>query len=127
MSESSELTGVLDEFCDAFQAQDVKRLRDVFAEDEVSFVASEDLVLHDRGELERFFDAYASQPTSFSFGWDSTQAAVAGDSGWITAFGHEIAHSGQGDQSYPFRMTLVCLRSEQGWRIAHVHASTPFG
>ncbi len=119
------LASVLDEFSAAFHAQDAARLRAVFAEDEVSFIASEAIVLHDRGELEHFIDAYTAGAASFSFDWDRRRDVVVGDVGWIVAFGHETAHLADGDERYPFRMTLLCLRSDRGWRIAQLHASTP--
>lgn len=119
------MTWVLDEFSAAFHAQDAVRLRSVFAEDEVSFIASEAIVLHERAELEHFIDVYSAGPTAFSFEWDRRRVVAEGDIGWIVSFGYETAHRTAGDERYPFRMTLVCRRSEEGWRITHLHASTP--
>ena len=122
---SHELAAVLNEFCGAFRAQDGARLRAVFADGDVSFVASEAIELHDRAELDRFIDAYTAQDVWFSFHWGDKHEVVLGDIGWVVAFGHETAHSARGDHSIPFRMTLVCVRRERAWRIVHLHASTP--
>jgi len=120
-----EVIDVLAEFGAAFAAQDSDRLRALFVDQDVCFVASEDLVLHDRAHLEGFFEAYSAQPVSFSFEWDSCQVSASGESGWVVAFGREIRHRNGVDSATAFRMTLACRRTAEGWRIAHLHASTP--
>ena len=96
----------------------------IFTHD-ICFIASEAIELKDRAQLEHFIDSYTAQPTAFSSGWDHRGECVAGDVGWVVAFGHDRAQAGQGDQQYQFRMMLACRREEHGWRIAQLYASTP--
>lgn len=120
----TDLADVLDEFSTAFAMQHARRLLDVFDDERVCFIASESLVMADRSSLERFIDTYVTQPVSFSFAWDSQEVGVEGDVGWVFAFGREIRH-GDEDTAAPFRITLICRRRSRGWRIVHLHASTP--
>lgn len=122
------LTPALHEFCAAFAEQDPGRLLAVFdTAPDVSFVASEDLILRDRSTYERFVAGYCGQDVSFSFEWDSVLEQVSGDHGWILAVGREVRHAHGHDTPADFRMTLVCRRTAAGWRIVHLHASTPVG
>ena len=121
---TTDLGDVLDEFSTAFATQAARRLFDVFDDEDVCFIASESLVVADRSSLERFVEAYSAQPVSFSFEWDSQEVRVDGDVGWVVAFGREIRHADE-DTSATFRMTLICRRRPRGWRIVHLHASTP--
>ncbi|MFC6286303.1 nuclear transport factor 2 family protein [Nocardioides sp. GCM10027113] len=125
MSEHDQLAALLDSFSAAFADQDAGALRDLFAEGDASLVTSEELVLHHRMELDRFFDAYARQPVSIGFEWDVRHVDVVEDVGWVLALGREIARHGPQEQRWPFRLTLVTVRSPEGWRIAHAHASSP--
>jgi uncharacterized protein (TIGR02246 family) len=120
-----DLGGVLDEFSAAFDAQDTERLRALFVDDDASLVTSESLILTSREHIYVFIDAYAAQPTHFSFGWGVREVHDHGDVGWVIAFGHETAHRPTGDEINAFRLTLICRRTEEGWRISHLHASSP--
>jgi hypothetical protein len=121
----TDLAQVLDELSFAFAAQAPRRLLDVFDDEHVCFIASEDLVIPDRPSFERFVEQYSAQPVSFSFEWDSRELTDHGDLGWIVAFGREVRHDTATDAAAPFRMTLICRRAPSGWRITHLHASTP--
>jgi len=120
----TDLGDVLGEFSTAFATQAARRLLDVFDDEHVCFIASESLVVPDRSSLEQFIDAYVAQPVSFSFEWDSQEVRVDGDVGWVVAFGREIRHAAE-DTPAKFRMTVICRRRPGGWRIVHLHASTP--
>ena len=122
----TDLDHVLDEFSIAFATQAPRRLLDVFDDEHVCFIASEDLVVLDRPSFEQFVAAYTAQPVSFSFEWDSREVSALGDVGWVVAFGREIRHAHE-DSPAAFRMTLICRRRTNGWRIVHLHASTPAG
>ncbi len=123
---ATDLRDVLEEFSTAFAAQSRTRLLQVFDDEEVSFLASEDLVVEGRASFESFVDAYTAQPVSFSFEWDSHQYHRDGEVGWIVALGREIRHAEQSTPA-PFRMTLVCRLRSSRWRVVHLHASTPTG
>jgi uncharacterized protein (TIGR02246 family) len=125
MSEHGQLNALLDAFGAAFEARDAGALRSLFAEGDASLVTSEGLVLHHRAELELFFDAYAHQPVCIRFAWATRQVDVVDDVGWVVALGYEIARSDEGEQRWPVRLTLVAVRTPEGWRIAHAHASSP--
>jgi uncharacterized protein (TIGR02246 family) len=125
MSTDDQLIDLLEEFGAAFAAQDAERLRSLFDDDDVCFIASESLVLHDRAHVDRFIDGYAVQPVSLSFEWDACQVSSDDRAGWVSAFGREVRHDGDATTKAAFRITLVCNRRDDGWRIAHLHASTP--
>ncbi len=78
----------------------------------------------DRSSFEQFVHAYAGQSVSYSFEWDSREVRRHGDVGWIVAFGREVCHAGE-ETAAEFRLTLICRRRPSGWRIVHLHASTP--
>jgi hypothetical protein len=67
----------------------------IFTHD-ICFIASEAIELKDRAQLEHFIDSYTAQPTAFSSGWDHRRECVAGDVGWVVAFGHDTAEAGAG-------------------------------
>jgi uncharacterized protein (TIGR02246 family) len=125
MSVHDQLNELLDDFGAAFQRRDAGALRELFAEGDASLITSENLVLHHRPELELFFDAYAHQPVRIGFDWDVRQVDVVDDVGWVVALGHEVARSQEREQRWAFRLTLVAVRTQGGWRIAHAHASSP--
>ena len=127
MTADDELIDLLDAFGAAFAAQDPQRLRALFDDDDVCFIASDSLVLHDRAHVERFIDAYSAQQVSTSFEWDAAQVSADGRSGWVSAFGRELRHDGDDTTKQAFRLTLVCHRRDDGWRIAHLHGSRPVG
>ncbi len=127
MTADDELIDLLDAFGAAFAAQDPHRLRALFDDDDVCFIASESVVLHDRAHMETFIDEYAAQSVSCSFEWDACQVSADGSSGWISGFGRQLHHDGDATTKEPFRLTLVCQRRDDGWRIAHLHGSKPVG
>ena len=120
-----ELIDLLEAFGGAFGAQDTRILHGLFDDEDVCFVGSESLVLHDGSDLEAFFGAYAAQPASFSFEWDSCQVSSDDRWGWIVGFGREVRKGRDETTKEPIRLTLVCRRRADGWRISHLHSSTP--
>ncbi len=125
MTTEDELVTLLDAFCAALAARDGEALK-ALLDDDACFVGSETVVLHDRPHIEAFVDDYAAGSTSFSFAWDSCQASDLGDdAGWVAGFGREVRHEDGTSTEIPVRMTLACRRRPGGWRIAHVHTSTP--
>ncbi len=126
-STDDELIDLLEAFGDAFGAQDTRILRGLFDDESVCFVGSESLVLHDGSDLEEFFGTYAEQPASFSFEWDSCQVSSDDRWGWIVGFGREVRQGRDGITREPIRLSLVCRRRADGWRISHLHSSTPAG
>ena len=127
MTVEDELIDLLDSFSDAFSTQDVDRLRALFDEDDICFVASESQALHDRTHLEAFLDDYAARP-AISFEWDACQASTSdADVGWVVGFGRQVRRDSGTETRSTFRLTLVARRRADSWRIAHVHASAPAG
>ena len=122
-----ELIDLLEAFGGAFGAQDTRVLHGLFDDEDVCFVGSESLVLHDGSDLEAFFGAYAAQPASFSFEWDSCQVSSDDQWGWIVGFGRQVRKGRDEITAEPIRLTLVCRRRADGWRISHLHSSTPAG
>ncbi len=122
-----ELIDLLEAFGHAFGAQDTRILQDLFDDESVCFVGSESLVLHDGSDLEEFFGVYAAQPASFSFEWDSCQVSSDDRWGWIVGFGRQVRKGRDQIRTEPIRLSLVCRRRADGWRISHLHSSTPSG
>ena len=127
MTGDDALIDLLDAFGAAFAAQDPQRLRDLFDDDEVCFIASDSLVLHDRAHVDTFIDTYVAQPVSYSFEWDACQVSSDDRSGWISGFGRELRHDGDSVTTQAFRLSMVCHRRDGDWRITHLHASRPAG
>ena len=65
MTGDDALIDLLDAFGAAFAAQDPEQLRALFDDDEVCFIASDSLVLHDRAHVDTFVDTYVAQPVSY--------------------------------------------------------------
>lgn len=88
-------------------------------------VTSEDAVLRDRGELESFLLRYAQGPATYSWQWEHVAVAAGDDVAWLLAEGFETASRSDGAVRTPYRMTMLCLRGEGGWRITQAHGSSP--
>lgn len=121
-----EVVRVLDAFCDAIARRDVGVVSDLFLpRDDVMVVTSEDAVLRDRGQLEAFLERYARSPTIYTWEWERSTVAIAGDVAWLLAEGIETAARPGGDVRTQYRMTMLCQQHDGRWRIAQAHGSSP--
>lgn len=125
MTADDELIDLLHAFCAAFAAQDAGTAQALFDDDAVCFIASDSHVLHDRHHLVQFLEEYSTEPVSYSFEWDACQVDGGDESGWVSAFGRQSRHEGDVVTQEPYRITLACVRRDDGWRIAHLHGSKP--
>lgn len=121
-----DVVGLLDSFCDAFTRRDAAAALRLFApRGDVMVVTSEDAILRNRGELAAFLERYAQGPVAYSWQWDHVTVAIDGSTAWLLAEGVETAADPDGRHSTPYRMTMLCQRSEGSWRILQAHGSSP--
>lgn len=122
----TELIEVLDRFCAAFADRDAAGVMDLFAPDPgVVVVSSEEPLLRGPVELRRFLDRYVDGPTTYSWEWDRHDVSTAGSVAWLLAEGIETAATKDRLERHPYRMTMVCERSEGRWLLMQVHGSSP--
>lgn len=122
----TDVVDLLDAFCDAFTRRDAAGVLRLFApRPDVTVVTSEDAVLRNRGELESFLLRYAQGRATYSWQWEHVAVAAGDDVAWLLAEGFETASRPDGAARTPYRMTMLCLRSEGGWRITQAHGSSP--
>jgi uncharacterized protein (TIGR02246 family) len=122
----TELIKVLDRFCAAFADRDAEGVMHLFAPDPgVVVVTSEEPLLRGPAELRRFLDRYVDGPTTYSWEWDRHDVSKAGSVAWLLAEGTETAATEGRPEHHPYRMTMVCERSEGRWLLMQVHGSSP--
>ena len=121
-----ELLASHDAFCRGFAERDASAVLDLFADSgDVRCVTSEDAVLHDREEFERFLERYVAGGTTYSWEWDTRRVGGHADAAWLLAEGTETAADGTGEIRNAYRMTLTFVRTGDRWSLAQVHGSSP--
>ena len=122
----TELIEVLDRFCSAFADRDAEAVMRLFAPDPgVVVVTSEEPLLRGPAELKRFLDRYVEGPTTYSWEWDRHDVSTAGSVAWLLAEGTETAATEDRLEQHPYRMTILCKRSQGRWLLIQVHGSSP--
>jgi uncharacterized protein (TIGR02246 family) len=122
----TELIEVLDRFCSAFADRDAEAVMRLFAPDPgVVVVTSEEPLLRGSAELRRFLDRYVDGPTTYSWEWDRHDVSTAGSVAWLLAEGTETAATEDRLEQHPYRMTMLCERSQGRWLLLQVHGSSP--
>jgi ketosteroid isomerase-like protein len=123
---TTELIEVLDRFCAAFADRDAEGVMHLLARDPgVVVVTSEEPLLRGPAELKHFLDRYVDGPTTYSWDWDRHDVSTAGSVAWLLAEGIETAATETAVEQHPYRMTMVCERSEGRWLLLQVHGSSP--
>ena len=121
-----ELVEVLQTFCAGFADHDADAVSRLFAPDSgLTVVTSEQPLLRGPDETRAFLDRYAAGSTTYSWNWDRHDVTVAGTVAWLLAEGTETATSDDGAEQHVYRMTMVFERRDDGWKIRHVHGSSP--
>ena len=123
---SDEVTGLLDQFCEALARRDVDGVLRLFVPgDNVTVVTSDDAVLRRRRDWEAFVGRYVSGVVTYSWEWERHTVAAAGGVAWLLAEGVETATQAGQVQRTPYRMTMVCTCRGGRWLIAQLHGSSP--
>ncbi len=125
-SPEAELLDLHDRFCEGFAARVSDLVLDtVTGAPELVVVTSEEPVLRGTDELRGFLTRYVAGPTTYSWSWDRRDTAIFKTWGCLFAIGTERASSAEGEESTPYRMTLVAERQTERWSIVQVHGSSP--
>ena len=88
-------------------------------------VTSEEPLLRGADELRGFLEGYAAGSTTYAWTWDRRDTATFGAAGCLLALGSEHASDHLGEETTPYRMTLVAQRQADRWEIVQVHGSSP--
>jgi uncharacterized protein (TIGR02246 family) len=121
-----ELVEVLQTFCAGFANHDADAVSRLFAPDsDLTVVTSEQPLLRGPEEMRAFLERYAAGSTTYSWNWDRHDVTVAGTVAWLLAEGTETATSDGRAEQHAYRMTMVFERRDDGWKIRHVHGSSP--
>lgn len=120
------LLAMHESFCTGFAERDAARVARLFAPDaDAVMVTSEDALLRGSDEIGTFLERYARGRTTYAWRWDRRDVSAAGDVGWLLAVGTETAASDDAEHTTPYRMTIVCERRRDRWRLLQVHGSSP--
>jgi len=121
-----EVLDVLDRFCAGFAERDVEAILSLFAPDPgIAVITSEQPLLRGIDELKRFVERYAAGEVTYSWEWHWRHASGGGGVAWLLAEGTETAAGPDGEQSHPYRMTMVLRRAGERWLLLQVHGSSP--
>ena len=125
-SAEAELLALHDRFCSGFADRRPELvLETVAASTEPVVVTSEEPLLRGTDELRAFLERYAAGATTYSWAWDRRDTAIFKTWGCVLAVGTERATSVEGEESTPYRMTVVAERQTERWAVVHVHGSSP--
>jgi hypothetical protein len=125
-SPESELCALHDRFCQGFADRDPGLVLETVTDSaKLAVVTSEEALLRGTAELRAFLERYAAGPTTYSWAWDRRDVATSEAWGFLLATGTERASNEEGEESTPYRMTLVAERQTERWAIVQVHGSSP--
>ena len=125
-STEAELLQVLERFCSGFSLRDAEGVMQLFAPDaDVVMVTSEEPLLRGPDEVRAFLRRYAQGTATYSWSWDRSDVSSAGRVGWLLAEGSETAATEDREETHPYRMSMVCEKRDDGWRLLHAHGSSP--
>jgi ketosteroid isomerase-like protein len=116
---------VLDAVLAAIAARDLPRTLACFSADrEVSVLGSESgETAVGVDEVAAFLDQLYAKPEGYRFNLPERRLVHRGDVAWLAAEG-EVTQPGE-TMPVPYRLIIVCLRSEAGWRIVLWSGSEP--
>ena len=125
-SSESELLALHDRFCQGFANRVPDSVLEAVTDSaKLAVVTSEEALLRGTDELRAFLERYAAGPTTYSWTWDRRDTATFETWGCVLAVGTERASTEEGEESTPYRMTLVAERLTDRWAIVQVHGSSP--
>jgi uncharacterized protein (TIGR02246 family) len=121
-----EIVAVHDAFCRGFAERDAEAVLGLFVNSgDVMCVTSEDAVLHNRAEFERFLESYIAGDTTYSWHWHTRRVGGHAGVAWLLAEGTETAADGNSQVRNAYRMTLTFVRTGGRWLLTQVHGSSP--
>lgn len=123
---TTDLIGVLEEFCSAFERRDPDAVMRLVASDPALIVVtSEEAILRGPAELSAFLHRYQHGPTTYSWTWDRHDVATSAAMGWLLAQGWETAATAGRTERHPYRMTMTFRQHAQRWSPVLIHGSSP--
>jgi ketosteroid isomerase-like protein len=123
---ASDLFGVLEAFCGAFEQRDTDAVMRLVARDPALIVVtSEEAILRGPDELAAFLRRYELGTTTYSWTWDRHDVGVSGNTAWLLAEGWETAATSGRAERHPYRMTMTFRQVAEQWTLVLVHGSSP--
>jgi ketosteroid isomerase-like protein len=123
---ATDLIGVLEEFCSAFERRDPDAVMRLVASDPALIVVtSEEAILRGPAELAAFLHRYRQGPTTYSWTWDRYDVGTSGTMGWLLAQGWETAATAGRTERHPYRMTIAFRQHAERWIPVLIHGSSP--
>ena len=123
----SEILAVLDRINASMTAGDWDTQRAQFADDaDIALIGSADFeTFLDATGVDRYFEIVWEHAVTASFSWQDRRVWAHGDLAWAFADA-EFHYTFDGAaHTLPYRLTMVCWRSEDGWQIVLYHGSEP--
>jgi ketosteroid isomerase-like protein len=123
---ATEMIGVLEEFCSAFERRDPDAvMRLVTSDPALIVVTSEEMILRGPAELAAFLHGYQQGPTTYSWTWDRHDVGTSGTTGWLLAQGWETEATAGRTERHPYRMTIAFRQHAKRWTPVLIHGSSP--
>ena len=98
----------------------------LFAPDaDIVMITSEEALLRGPDEVRAFLQRYADGNATYSWSWDRHDVSAAGAVGWLLAEGTETAAADDGEETHPYRMSMVCEERGGRWLLLQAHGSSP--
>ena len=129
MDPRQDILDTLDAYADAYCAKDVARLMDIFvAGEDISLIGTgADELCSGRAAIAGVFERNFIEASATRFEWHWQDVAIHGNAATVaTTFN---IHISLGDRKLviPLRWTVSLIKTDDGWKWVHRHASSAAG
>lgn len=123
----NELRELLDKYVQAYRDKDLKRILDLFIDDEdlVAIGTGYDEWVNGKDELHSGFKRDMEQADSIDVKFRNLTFSASGDVAWISGHMNMEAIVNSNDIFLPGRFSAVTLKRNGKWLFAHLHYSLP--
>ena len=99
---------------------------EMFAEDAILIGSEAGEVARGRAAIRSLIAAFHALPARYCWAWNTIDARVAGDIGWLFAEGDVVREEPDGTQKRrPYRLSAVLARSGSQWIWLSFHGAEP--
>jgi len=129
MTKYQDVQTLLDRYQESINRKDAAATADCYADDIVAYDLAPPLVqdaelARDPTHIQKWFDTWKGPLESAERG---AVLRVEGDVAYVYALRQMRGRKTDGQKvELWFRSTAICRRVDEGWKIAHIHNSTPF-